>query len=49
MIYNESFNYSSAGVGSAMAVVLFLLSIVLTVVMLWVLVRSGRLRVATGV
>jgi ABC-type sugar transport system permease subunit len=47
LVYDETFNYSSAGVGSAMAVVLFLLSIVLTVVMFWVVFARGRLRVAT--
>jgi multiple sugar transport system permease protein len=49
LIYNETFNYSQAGVGSAMAVVLVLISIVLTVVMLRVVfVRGGRLRTATS-
>jgi multiple sugar transport system permease protein len=49
LIYNETFNYSNAGVGSAMAVVLFLISIVLTAVMLRVVfVRGGRLRTGTN-
>ncbi len=45
LIYNETFNYSSAGVGSAMAVALVLVSILLTVIMLWaVFIRGGRLK-----
>jgi ABC-type sugar transport system permease subunit len=45
LIYNETFTYSSAGVGAAMAVMLFLLSVILTVIMLWVVfIRGGRMR-----
>jgi ABC-type sugar transport system permease subunit len=49
LIYNETFNYSNAGVGSAMAVVLVLLSVILTVIMLRVVFARGtRVRAVTG-
>lgn len=46
LIYQETFVYSSAGVGAAMAVVLMLLSLVLTAAMLWIIFIRGR-RVGT--